>query len=553
MKKLFVLTIIFAFFFAASCSFGEGVTDSFNTLNGGSITMTLPQSPAAQGLTSASIASEGSLENEAVSTFKIYVRNFDIKKEIVQEAKPGSTITIDELEPGTWSVSIRGLDSEGGMLFYGKSQDIIVTAGQTAAAAITLGKIEPEYLSYQLSGSSSSTDIRFAYIKYSCSQLHQEGEAFYECNSSSLSLINGFLNTPAPEFFEPGYTYSITGLFYNSSGQLLWKANYSQTVPKNGGAIYSSETFDEQENKLYTLDNLNGNYYIGEDLSSFISEYITEFTIDGLETAVPFDDVSVNAISNDYCGIVPVIFTYKDYSYIIAMNFYHPVNPPSLYMDNISIPVGVTRDMSPYLTISPSSPELWQIYGPETNGDSTEYDSYGFSKYGLHGKTDSDTWSTASLTKVSDSTYTELSETSITGKTASADSEMYEWTVNATGTYYGAYQNNGASQSFNVTCVAWTVDNTSLTPTLYSPFSVTLTNSAATSDELNAVATGLSYMLSDDVTVVNGGTATVSGNSIVINFASQDGWGLSDPKTINIIYNSKKLATFTVEYIQVIP
>ncbi len=562
-KKKFVCVLIFVvLIFAIACSMGGEAVDSSLAGNYGAISMTLPQSPAAQGLTSASIASDGSLENENVSTFKIYVRNFTLQKEIIQDAKPGSTIAIDELEPGIWSVSIRGLDSEGGMLFYGKSVDIIVTAGQTASAAIGLNKFASEYLAFALDGITPDivSNICYASISCECGQLNQSDEVFYNCSSDLLALDqNNRLPAPAPLFMEPGYSYTIKASFYSADGQVLWDGSSSQTIPENGGEIQLSESFSRPEYYLSATPTWEEEYIIGNDLPSYLERNIPSFSVtngeSASETNIPLSDVTIKALETNYCGFVPIFFTYKDYSWCAAMRFLYPVTAPTLSMvDEISIPVGITRSVASLLSTNPSTPATWKVFGLE-NHDGSSYDKYGFSKFCVTEETDSDTWTTELSLAEGDvsqyiSTYDGDDDKTIYVYEPTSSPESCKWTLTATGSFsYGGEQIASSTKTFGVNGVQWNVVAPS-DVTLSTDFVVTLTNIAATEEELTSVANDnyLAFIYDYDTASPSDLDTRVvkDDNSIVVTVTQPDAWNVGDQKAVTITLSNVEIGTFTV-------
>lgn len=125
MRKCFLfLAVVFTFFLAA-CSL-------FNSSNGnGGISLCLPDN------SKRSVTSEGSLVSEGVSYYVVRLRK-DGEVEQEEKASPGSTITIDGLYPGEYTVAILGVGSDGIVQVYGRSTAVDVKPGDTSTAAVRL-------------------------------------------------------------------------------------------------------------------------------------------------------------------------------------------------------------------------------------------------------------------------------------------------------------------------------------------------------------------------------------------------------------------------------
>ena len=125
MRKCFLfLAVVFTFFLAA-CSL-------FNSSNGnGGISLSLPDN------SKRSVTSEGSLAAEGVSYYVVRLRK-DGEVEQEEKASPGSTITIDGLYPGEYTVAILGVGSDGIVQVYGRSTAVDVKPGDTSTVAVRL-------------------------------------------------------------------------------------------------------------------------------------------------------------------------------------------------------------------------------------------------------------------------------------------------------------------------------------------------------------------------------------------------------------------------------
>jgi hypothetical protein len=58
---------------------------------------------------------------------------------------PGTTVTIDQLAPGTYTVSLQGFQG-GGVAYFGRTAGVTVVAGQNASASVTFASFRPAIL-----------------------------------------------------------------------------------------------------------------------------------------------------------------------------------------------------------------------------------------------------------------------------------------------------------------------------------------------------------------------------------------------------------------------
>ncbi|MBQ2354402.1 MAG: hypothetical protein II397_01130, partial [Treponema sp.] len=104
MKK-FLCSILAGLLFLSGCSLIGSSNDD------GGITLRLPENSGR------SVTSEGSLVAEGVSYYVVRLRK-DGEVEQEEKSSPGSTITIDGLYPGEYTVAILGVDSDGIVQVY---------------------------------------------------------------------------------------------------------------------------------------------------------------------------------------------------------------------------------------------------------------------------------------------------------------------------------------------------------------------------------------------------------------------------------------------------
>ncbi|MBR4247455.1 MAG: hypothetical protein IKQ13_10700 [Treponema sp.] len=123
--KKFLCSILAGLLFLSGCSLIDSSNDD------GGITLRLPENSGR------SVTSEGSLVAEGVSYYVVRLRK-DGEVEQEEKVSPGSTITIDGLYPGEYTVAILGVDSDGIVQVYGRSPAVEVKPGETSSAAVRL-------------------------------------------------------------------------------------------------------------------------------------------------------------------------------------------------------------------------------------------------------------------------------------------------------------------------------------------------------------------------------------------------------------------------------
>ncbi len=237
MRKCFLfLAVVFTFFLVA-CSL-------FNSSNGnGGISLSLPDN------SKRSVTSEGSLVAEGVSYYVVRLRK-DGEVEQEEKASPGSTITIDGLYPGEYTVAILGVDSDGIVQVYGRSPSVEVRPGETSATSLSLSLVNEMTLRFRFYFFDSngeyiypvSDDANFSITargagtshSYSVSTWLDEGmAAFYlfYTEGSDTCVPRSVRN-----FLEPGisYRFSVTASDAEWSNSYY---GYSDYVIENGENI----------------------------------------------------------------------------------------------------------------------------------------------------------------------------------------------------------------------------------------------------------------------------------------------------------------------------
>lgn len=445
------LKISAAVFFAAalfSCSFDAPESDK------GSISMRLPDksqlgAACANGV-SRSVSSDGSLSAGSVDQFKVVVRNISSRESITQFVAPGSSVTVDELEPGSWDVAIFGYanDPQGSgqsIRYYGNARGIPVEGGETSNATVNLYDISGNMPGFGFNGvdPSAAMNIQYAYINYSCDDLSQSGDAFYSFNASDSSYDSTKpLMPPLPIFMEPGYAYKATANFYDLSGKCLYKGTAQGTVPPTGGTIDGiqiplAETFEIDTNGI------NGNMVLEQDSDDFYKQYITHNL--NSNPISDLDNVKYRAVAKN-CGMVPFVVTYGDYSCVFVRSVWHPVITPTINVPSLTVQKGQTITVSP--SFNPSSPRTWQVFGESATATD------GFKLYTVTGS-DQDTWTHALSCNDTNANKVNFNDANKTLTGAAVGSNNFRWTVTVEPLFGGSGEpgTKNASTNFTATCV----------------------------------------------------------------------------------------------------
>ena len=231
MKK-FLCSILAGLLFLSGCSLIDSSNDD------GGITLRLPENSGR------SVTSEGSLAAEGVSYYVVRLRK-DGEVEQEEKASPGSTITIDGLYPGEYTVAILGVDSDGIVQVYGRSPAVEVKPRDTSTAAVRLEFVDGmslrvyfgilnsdgEYELVNSGGASVSVTVSGGGMSYShtTSENVSEGSGgqdFYNTDG----VVTGLPKT-VRNFLEPGISYKFSVTAYDSD----WDKSYS------GSASYTME------------------------------------------------------------------------------------------------------------------------------------------------------------------------------------------------------------------------------------------------------------------------------------------------------------------------
>lgn len=420
-KKLAALLFAAALLAVSSCSMEDSSGVGFAAL--GRISFALPSGvPAPAGSdVSAAISSGGSWGNHDLANFKVVVRNLSLNKELSQMVSPGSTVTIDALEPGSWDVAIFGYGESVSPMpsLYGAARGIAVVAGQTSYANVSVRWRQPITLNLSLEDPGSGSmyadgrsNVDKVYVEYSCAEFKDRGSCFLDFNmeeahdqpEDSFKLL-----VPLECFVESAYNYTFKVVLFDSFGRSAWEGN----VPaQRGGAegfsgslafadkclepAFPAESFP----RVFLGVNDNFAEYM-QELQGAEREFSVVNRSDGSNTPVSCSSVTAKPLAKDYCGNVPVLFEYGDMLYASVFGIRHISDIPSISVSDQNIPVGVTRKV--VATVTPSAPKEYPVFDCPSGAGVVYYDSYGFAQYGDYGATDLDNWTNPAFTAASGS------------------------------------------------------------------------------------------------------------------------------------------------------
>lgn len=442
-----------ALFFAIalfSCNFDTMGSDK------GAITMRLPDqsqlnaiaSSGALAEVSRSVSSGGSISAGAVDQFKVVVRNISSHESITQFVAPGSSITVDELEPGSWDVAIFGYETATGiseLKYYGNARGIAVEGGETSNATVGLYNISANMPGFAFNGidPANAQYIQYAYMSWSCAELGQGGEEFYACSFTAGGDPNHpELKPPVPVFMEPGYNYKAQVTFYVTGGLAEYAGSIDGLVPANGGLVEGNVA---QLDKHLTPGNTNEAYVIGNSFAAYAAGQFVSFSLDG--ATVPCTDASYKAVNSEACGgSVPYIASYGKYSCVLTPLVHHPSPVPSVSVPNQTVQKGQTITVS--AALNPPAPKAW----PKLT---TEAEVNGFSRYIVdNANSDSDTWAHVLACSDPSADKVTVNDTNKTLSGAAAGTNNFAWTVTVTpGSFGQTPAPTPATANFTATCV----------------------------------------------------------------------------------------------------
>lgn len=560
-----------------SCDIGMSSSDK------GSITMRLPDQSQLSGSASddsldgvsRSVSSGGSISAGTVDQFKVVVRNLSSQQNITQIVAPGSSVTIDDLEPGSWDVAIFGYDTagtSGDPIYYGNARGIPVEGGETSSATVSLYKVEGNTrfdftLSPDASGVATRSDVKKAYIIYSCSELGQSGTVFYDYSEPSggddpQPSDQDKIIIPVPDFLEPGYSCSAkVYLFANDTDgfKAVWNGNLSGKVQTGGtlsGDLAYMGTFlvkstDTSTNKTYVR--------MDKTLTSELSNqmgYVFK-TSGSSGTDIDYSSLEIFPAVADSCGDgVPLIVKYQDMLWTDIFEFKHLSALPSVTVPRLNagnrvyVPAHVNRDLG-VPTISPNAPAQFKVCS------AASYDAYGFKKYFVSGF-DTDIWSDSYLYNNETAKNVDFYAPRTVNPKNDGVADKFSCTIECTRGTYGYFDDNIApldnTKYVSLEFWVWGAEWTATGPgdvMLYSPFTITLESEYAIEADLDAVASAVTVQENSSSTPIAGVTATRSGSKVVISVPGQDTWNAGEQKSIDVKYGTNYLGdTVTVNIVQ---
>lgn len=219
-----------------SCSLKQGEK--------GSLCIKMPGSVSSRTISSTGTltAPEGTpLEN---MTFSVYIRNSDNEEvEKFTNIAPGSTLTISELDAGTYNVAIRAIVryltvDDSSVAFYG-TKEVAVYGGTENTASISLSDASDCYRCILAFKSESFPSIANITSKMTGSNGDSDEITTGEIVEATYSDTTPF-GTPCSgyyeifyHFFEPGFTYTIEVTFDDGSTEPIHYKG-SATATKEG-------------------------------------------------------------------------------------------------------------------------------------------------------------------------------------------------------------------------------------------------------------------------------------------------------------------------------
>lgn len=236
MKKSFLFFLTVVFFLVQACSLFNSSDD------GGSIILRVPENSSRETFSS----STGS--TSVPSSISYYFVRIRKSGEVVQEEKvsPGTSLTIDGLFPGEYTVAILGVNESGIVDFYGRSQDVLVYKGQTSQAAVKLRSVMSMGLTLGCVFLNSDTGERIDDLNaMTFFSVTATGGGMSHYYSVTWEVFEGYgtlqilASTPGDgyektvsNFLEPGIPYKISVKASNSD----WTRTYSGSVTITLGA-----------------------------------------------------------------------------------------------------------------------------------------------------------------------------------------------------------------------------------------------------------------------------------------------------------------------------
>ena len=530
----------------ASCSMGgeasDSVSDFLAAKMGGSIAVALP---ASQSNVSASVSTGGQSPVRDVSGFEIIVRNSSLPQSqwITAKADPGSTVTIDSLSPGYWSVAIKGFSGDA-VMFYGAANDIYVTAGQTAMASVALRFYQNPVVRLNFPDVDGKSRAGHVLVSWKSEATGESGFNLYDasnCDSPEYAPNQNhedpkILFAPVLDFIEPGQRYSYkVSVFEVERNTETYTGSASQAVSHENLIDLNLAVVEQPMFMALALDE---DIYSDQDLAETVKQKCV-FEIDG--QAVSKDLVDVKALAKNYCGEIPVIATYGDKTAMAVPLVMHRKEFPVLATNSFNVPAALKRKIPAFEPFNPSSPKEWQVFSHSNADGSPVFDDfgYGFGIYGLNGTVDKDVWMTAAVGGTNPYVIPAA------GSTATFD--LY---VNNAG-IYGVAGVESKSYAVTVNRSDWQAPE-SLEVAVGAAVEIALSNPAATSDDLASIGLSSGADLLNELEVVDASgdpqtaTTSVRDGSLIVSVANND-W--TDSPTLTVRINDNQVASVSVSFV----
>ena len=488
-KKISFLFVCIVFAFA-SCSL-DNSDSSLGSLNGGSIYMTMPAANGkASGSPLAAVSANVPSNGAVFSSFKIFVRNSSLNKELTQTAAPGAAVTFGDLEAGYWDVVVWGFGKSNSSTFYGATKNILVADGQTSTASVTIKRMLMATL-YLTLGESEDLDlsngrdcVSAVYVSYKCGALKKSDSYFAYLNleQNPIQPESKFeLMLPLYDFLLPDVVCDAKVYLFDGEGSARWRAKISTKVPSDGNIAATAEALDTF---LYQYGDIDTDKFVKIDkpLKDSLGEegLNCEFearTIDGADTEIAYADLKMFSVVEGACGRVPVVVEYGDMAWAQDFAARYPSAVPEITIPDMSIPVGVTRTLS--ATLNPNAPSDWPICQPNE-----EVDDYGLSFFALTAETAHDVWNDLVFSQdyaPSHSVNFDSSTNKATATSTGSDSFNCQLEIDSQFGYFEGdeSQHQLVNTNFTVGGSAWYVSPSSVETPNNKDFTVTIKNDAA--------------------------------------------------------------------------
>lgn len=531
-KKIAFLFVCIVFAFA-SCSF-DNSDSSFGNLNGGSIYMLMPSANGkASGSPRASVSANVPSNGELFSSFKIFIKNSSLGKELTQTARPGDAVTFGDLAPGYWDVVVWGFGKSDSTTFYGASKNVLVAAGETSSASVSIRRTQEAVINLQLAESSDPDlpgrqSIFAAYVVYNCAALKKSGASYFmvDIGSQSQQPQNELeLNIPLYDFLVPNVSCKAKVYLFDGDGSARWTADFDATVAGDG-TLQGQAAFVEEP---LTVNYPPAEPYleVGGNAKQTLRD--AEYTFDVGSSRISYDQLSAAAVADDYCGEIPVIVEYNGLAWAKAFTARHLSETPAVSVPDQTIPVGVTRKVVP--TISPSEPKEWPLYEcPANEQGNIMYDQYGFAKYGDFGNKDKDVWTSLGFSADGTPQNVILSDPDKFTAEESMGIDYYLYGLKVTMGAYGFFDTGDAESYKNVETrftatgkLDWISTPATIEVEEGKSFSVTISSPSATATDYNSCLSSVSVMDNDGNSILE--EKAVKSDGIELKLQLPSGWG----------------------------